>query len=74
MQNKKIQPCDFYEMMYKKGFFCDEHAQTWGSSLVVLTLQSTAQQSFQLWVNLCFLLKHVKEQLILGGAVDLSLL
>lgn len=61
-------------MIYKKGFFCGEHAQSWGSFLVFLTLQSTAQQSFQLWVNLSFLFKHVEKQLVLGGAVDLSLL
>lgn len=38
------------------------------------TLQSAAQQSVQLWVDLRFLLQHVEQQLVLGGAVDLSLL
>lgn len=46
----------------------------WGNALGFLTLQSVAQQSLQLWVDLCLLLQHVEEQLVLCGAVDLSLL
>lgn len=38
------------------------------------TLQGAAQQSVQLWVDLSFLLQHVEQQLVLGGAVDLRLL
>lgn len=38
------------------------------------TLQSAAQQSVQLRVDLSFLLQHVEQQLVLGGAVDLCLL
>lgn len=38
------------------------------------TLQSIPQQRVQLWVKLRFLLQHVKEQLVLCGAGNLSLL
>lgn len=38
------------------------------------TLQGAAQQGVELWVDLSFLLQHVEEQLVLCGAVDLSLL
>lgn len=38
------------------------------------TLQSAAQQSVQLRVDLRLLLQHVEQQLVLGGAVDLGLL
>lgn len=38
------------------------------------TLQGAAQQSVQLRVDLSFLLQHVEQQLVLGGAVDLRLL
>lgn len=42
--------------------------------LPFLTLQSAAKQGIELWVDLSFFLQHVEEQLVLGGAVDLSLL
>lgn len=38
------------------------------------TLQRAAKQSVQLWVDLRFLLQHVEQQLVLGGAIDLRLL
>lgn len=38
------------------------------------TLQSIPQQRVQLWVKLCLLLQHVKEQLVLCGAGNFSLL
>lgn len=38
------------------------------------TLQGAAQQGVQLRVDLGFLFEHVEEQLVLCGAVDLSLL
>ena len=60
-------------MVNEKGD-CNGHAQTGIDLLVFPTLQSAAQQSVQLWVNLSFLLQHVEQQLVLGGAVDLSLL
>lgn len=43
-------------------------------SLLFPTLQSAAQQSVQLRVDFCFLLQHVEQQLVLGGAVYLRLL
>lgn len=48
-----------------------------GPVLILLgfqTLQSTAQQGIQLWVDLSFLLQHVEQQLVLGGTVNLCLL
>ena len=38
------------------------------------TLQCAAQKRIKLRVDLSFLLQHVEQQLVLGGAVDLSLL
>lgn len=41
---------------------------------LIPTLQSAAQQSIQLRVDLRLLLQHVEQQLVLGGTVDLCLL
>lgn len=42
-------------------------------SIQTLTLQSIPKQCIQLWIELGFLLQHVEQQLVLSGAIDLSL-
>lgn len=62
------------EMMIKKKVIVIDMLRPLVLPSAFPTLQGAAQQGVQLRVDLCLLLQHVEQQLVLGGAVDLGLL